>query len=165
MTFHERTVRETSADANVVPQSEEVTATDPTVASDTVVTRSSESRVVEPAVVGRTDRVYRETTVTPSGGEMTRRVVVLIFGIIQILIAARIVLLLLAARGDNGLVSFIYQVSDLFVAPFSGIFNTDALKAGRSILDIAAIAALVGWTLLEAIVFWVVNLFRREPTI
>ena len=150
MTFHERTVRQTSADTET---------------GEPVVTHTSESRVVEPAVVGRTDRVYSETTVTPSGGEMTRRVVVLIFGIIQILIAARIVLLLLGANADNGLVSFIYQLSDLFVAPFNGIFNSDAVKAGRSIFDIAAVAALVGWTLLEAIIFWVVNLFRREPTI
>ena len=150
MTFHERTVRQTSANAEP---------------SDPVVTRTSDTRVVEPAVAGRTDRVYRETTVTPSGGEMTRRYVVLIFGIIQILIAVRIVLLLLAANADNGLVSFIYQLSDLFVAPFNGIFNSDALKAGRSIFDIAAVAALVGWSLLEAIVFWVVNLFRREPTV
>jgi hypothetical protein len=39
------------------------------------------------------------------------------------------------------------------------------VKAGRSVFDIAAVAALVGWTLLEAIIFWIVNLFRREPTI
>jgi len=111
------------------------------------------------------DVVDRTTVVSPSGGELARRLIVLIFGIIQILIAARIVLLLLAAHPDNGLVSFIYQLSDLFVAPFNGIFNSDAVKAGRSVFDIAAVAALVGWTLLEAIIFWIVNLFRREPTI
>jgi hypothetical protein len=165
MTFHERTVRQTSADADVVRRTDETTTTDPALTNDPVVTRTSETRVDAPVVTGRTVRVYSVTTVTPSGGEMTRRVVVLIFGIIQILIAARIVLLLLAANADNGLVSFIYQLSDLFVAPFSGIFNSDALKAGRSVFDIAAVAAFVGWTLLEAIIFWVVNLFRREPTI
>ena len=165
MTFHERTVRQTSADADVARRTQETTTSDPTLMGDRVVTRTSDTRVAGPAAVGRTDRVYSETTVTPSGGEMTRRVVVLIFGIIQILIAARIVLLLLAANADNGLVSFIYQLSDLFVAPFNGIFNSDAVKAGRSVFDIAAVAALVGWTLLEAIVFWVVNLFRREPTV
>ena len=165
MTFHERTVRETSADADVVRRTDESSTTDPALASDRVVTRTSDTRIAAPVVTGRTDRVYSETTVTPSGGEMTRRFVVLIFGIIQILIAARIVLLLLAAHPDNGLVSFIYQLSDLFVAPFNGIFNSDAVRAGRSVFDIAAVAALVGWTLLEAIIFWVVNLFRREPTI
>ena len=164
MTFHERTVRQTTGDADVVQRTQETTTTDPALVSDPVVTQT-DTRVDRPAIVGRTDRVYSETTVTPSGGEMTRRVVVLIFGIIQILIAARIGLLLLGANADNGLVSFIYQLSDLFVAPFNGIFNSDAVKAGGSVFDIAAVAALVGWTLLEAIIFWVVNLFRREPTI
>lgn len=106
--------------------------------------------------------VDRQTAVTPSGGEVARRVVVLIFGIIQVLIVVRIVLLLLDAREGNGIVSFILNASQVFVAPFNGIFNTDALKSGGSILDIAAVAALVGWTILEAIVLWIVQVFRRE---
>ena len=124
--------------------------TDPA-AGGTVVTPTRSSTVVE-----RTD-------VQPSGGEMIRRLVVLVFGIIQVFIVLRIVLLLLDAREGNGLVSFILDVSQLFVAPFIGIFNTDALRASGSILDIAAIAALVGWTVLEVIVLWAVNLMRREP--
>jgi hypothetical protein len=111
----------------------------------------------------RTNAVVERTQVSPSGGEMLRRVVVLIFGIIQVFIGLRIVLLLLNAREGNDLVSFILNVSQVFVAPFVGIFNTDALKASGSILDIAAIAALVGWTILEAIVLWAVNVMRREP--
>jgi hypothetical protein len=31
------------------------------------------------------------------------------------------------------------------------------------VLDIAAIAALIGWTILEAIVIWGTNVLRREP--
>lgn len=111
----------------------------------------------------RTQSVVSTTEVSPSGGEMTRRVVVLIFGIVQILIGLRIVLLLLNAREGNGLVSFVIDLSQLFVAPFIGIFNKDALSASGSVLDIAAIAALVGWTILELIVLWAVNLLRREP--
>lgn len=120
---------------------------------------------VQPAVQApvRTQSVVSTTEITPSGGEQIRRVVVLIFGIIQILIGLRIVLLLLNAREGNGLVSFILDLSQLFVAPFVGIFNSDALRASGSILDIAAIAALVGWTILEMIVLWAVNLLRREP--
>jgi len=128
-----------------------------------------ERRVVttqdDPASVptGGTNQVVERTQVTPSGGEMLRRIVVLIFGIIQVFIVLRIVLLLLNAREGNDLVSFILNVSQVFVAPFVGIFQTDALKASGSILDIAAIAALVGWTILEAIVLWAVNVMRREP--
>ena len=111
----------------------------------------------------RTSVVSESATVSPSGGEVGRRVVTLIFGIIQTFIVLRIVLLLLNAREGNGLVEFILDVSQIFVAPFVGIFNNDALTANGSVLDIAAIAALVGWTILEMIVLWVVNIARREP--
>jgi hypothetical protein len=111
----------------------------------------------------RSSTVVERTTVQPSGGEMIRRLVVLLFGIVQVFIILRIVLLLLNAREGNGVVSFILDVSQLFVAPFIGIFNTDALRSSGSILDIAAIAALVGWTILEVVVLWAVNLMRREP--
>jgi hypothetical protein len=105
----------------------------------------------------------RTSTLSPSGGEVARRVIALIFGLIQAVIVLRIVLLLLDAREGNDLVAFILNTSQLFVAPFEGIFRTNALASGGSILDIAAIAALVGWTILEAIAFWIVNIFRREP--
>ena len=110
-----------------------------------------------------TNRVVERSEVTPSGGELIRRVVVLIFGIIQVFIGLRIVLLLLNAREGNDLVAFILSVSQVFVTPFIGIFRVDALHSSGSILDIAAIAALVGWTILEAIVLWAVNVMRREP--
>ena len=124
--------------------------------------------VVDTPVAGttRSEVVTTGSTVMrPSGGELARRVVVLIFGIIQILIVLRIVLLLLNAREGNDIVSFILNTSQVFVSPFNGIFNKDALAAGGSILDIAAIAALVGWTVLEIIVLWAVNLFRRETVV
>src|SRR5215212_6817772 len=123
-----------------------------------------DSAYVAPAgAATRTNQVVERTEVSPSGGEMLRRVVVLIFGIIQAFIILRIVLLLLNAREGNALVSFILNISQIFVAPFVGIFNSNSLEASGSVLDIAAIAALVGWTILEFIVLWAVNLFRREP--
>ncbi len=134
-----------------------------------VVTQTDEQPgVVDPAYAPvapatRTSAVSERTTVSPSGGEMLRRLVVLIFGIIQIFIILRIVLLLLNAREGNDLVSFILNTSQLFVGPFEGIFRTDNLHSGGSVLDIAAIAALVGWSILEVIILWAVNLMRREP--
>jgi hypothetical protein len=105
----------------------------------------------------------RITTAGPGGAEQIRRVVVLLFGLIQVLIAARFVLLLLDAREANGLVSGILNFSQLFVAPFEGILRTDALKAAGSILDIAAVVAFVGWSILELIVIWALGIFRRGP--
>ena len=128
--------------------------------NDPVSTDPAMAGTVAPA---RSSTVVERTAIQPSGGEMIRRLVVLIFGIVQVFIILRIVLLLLNAREGNGVVSFILDVSQLFVAPFIGIFNKDALSSSGSILDIAAIAALVGWTILEVVVLWAVNLMRREP--
>jgi hypothetical protein len=139
---------------------DEVSTDQPASINQPVYTDPAPAAVVAPA---RSSTVVERTTVQPSGGEMIRRLVVLLFGIVQVFIILRIVLLLLNAREGNGLVSFILDVSQVFVAPFVGIFNTDALRASGSILDIAAIAALVGWTILEVVVLWAVNLMRREP--
>ena len=123
------------------------------------VVRTTDDQVVPS---GTNEVVDSTTVVSPSGGELGRRLVVLVFGIIQLLIVLRIVLLLLNAREGNDIVRFILDASQLFVGPFVGIFNVDALKSGGSVFDIAAVAALVGWTVLEAVALWIVNLFRRE---
>jgi hypothetical protein len=105
----------------------------------------------------------RTTRTGPGGSELARRIVVLVFGLIQIVIGARIVLLLLDAREANALVSAVLNTSQVFVAPFEGILRTDSLHAAGSVLDVTAIVALVGWTILELIVLWVIGIFRREP--
>ncbi len=110
----------------------------------------------------RTDS-RRITRTGPGGSEMARRIVVLVFGLIQLVIGARIVLLLLDAREANALVAGILDVSQVFVAPFEGILRTDSLNAAGSTLDVAAVVALVGWTVIELIVLWAVGIFRRQP--
>ena len=112
--------------------------------------------------VVRTDR-SRITMAGPGGSEMGRRIVVLVFGVIQLIIGARFVLLLLNAREANGLVSGILNLSQVFVAPFDGILRTDALHASSSIFDVTAVVAIVGWTILELIVIWALGIFRRQP--
>ena len=121
----------------------------------------------EPTTVAGRETVraghLRSTTASPSGNETTRRVIVLLFGLIQVVIGARVVLLLLDAREANGLVSAILNISGVFVAPFEGILRTDALHAAGSVLDITAVVAFVGWSVLELIVLWGLGIFRREP--
>ena len=129
-----------------------------------------EERVVrdeEPGTVSDrgTAVVERRVTRTPSGGEVAGRVVMFLFGIVQVLIILRIVLLLLNAREGNDLVSFILNTSQIFVAPFNGMLNIDNLHSGGSVLDVAAVLALVGWTVLEALILAAVGVFRREPSV
>ena len=109
----------------------------------------------------RTDRQI--TTTKPGNPEMARRIIVLVFGLVQVLIGLRFVLLLLDAREANALVSGILDFSHLFVGPFEGILRTDALNSAGSILDVTAVVAFVGWTILELIILWAVGVFRREP--
>jgi YGGT family len=109
--------------------------------------------------------VERRVRRTPSGGEVAGRIVMLVFGIIQVLIILRIVLLLLNAREGNDIVSFILNASQVFVSPFNGMLNVDNLHSGGSVLDVAAVLALVGWTVLEALILAAVGVFRREPSV
>ena len=99
---------------------------------------------------------------TPSGAETARRVVVLAFGIVQLLIVLRIVLLLVGADRANALVRGIYDISGVLVAPFEGILRTDALSSGGAVLDVSAVVALVGWTVLELVIIAAIGIVRRE---
>ena len=113
--------------------------------------------VTEGSVVSETVRH------TPSGAEIARRAVVFLFGIVQALIVIRIVLLLAWANQANQLVRFIYDTSAFFIGPFEGILHTNAISAGQSVLDIAAVVALIGWTILEFLVIALIGIGRREP--
>ena len=122
---------------------------------------------VPPPTVQETVRTdTRHVTRTgPGGSEMTRRVIVLVFGLIQIVIGLRIVLLLLNAHTGNFIVSVINNVGGVLIAPFEGILRTNALSAGGSVFDVAAVVALVGWTIVELIVIWGLSVFRRESAV
>lgn len=126
----------------------------------TVVT---EERTAAPGAATSGVATTSRTIMKPSGGETTRRVVVLIFGIIQVVIGLRFILLLIDADEANALVSAILNFSQIFVGPFEGILRTDALASQGSVLDLAAVVAFVGWSVLELIILWAVNIFRREP--
>ena len=129
-------------------------------------TEQTEHTVVtpDPAAVGASETssmaTRRTTTTRPGGNEMGRRIVILAFGLIQLVIILRVVLLVLDAREGNALVSGILDISTFFVGPFDGILKVNALESGGSILDLAAIVALAGWSILELVVLWALGVFR-----
>ena len=94
-----------------------------------------------------------------------RRVVALLFSILQVLIILRIILLALGANQDNGLVNFIYGVTEPFVAPFRGIFGIDQVSPiGQSVLDVAALVALIGYFLIELLILAILRIADRNTT-
>ncbi len=136
MTDDDRTtVRETTTDP----------VDHPGVAQERVVTREARSRS------------------GPTGGEVIRRIVMLLFGVLQALLILRIVLLLLVANTGNDIVSFILSATNPFVEPFRGVFQLDRVTANQgSTLDVAAIVALIGWTLIEALIVALLSLGARR---
>lgn len=112
---------------------------------------------------GTVRTVSREVTPRgPGGAAFTRRIVILLFGLVQLVIGLRFLLLVLDARESNDVVSGILNLSQLFVAPFAGILQNDALHASGSTFDVTAIVAIVAWTILEVVVLKAVGIFRRE---
>ncbi|MDQ6794155.1 MAG: YggT family protein [Chloroflexota bacterium] len=134
---------------------------------DRTTVRETTTAVDEPVVArpGTSDRVVtREATHRsgPSAGEVVRRFVMLLFGILQALLIIRIVLLLLVANHSNDVVALILGVTDPFVEPFRGMFQLDKVTAGRSMLDLAAVVALIAWTLVEGLIVAVLGLGARR---
>ena len=106
----------------------------------------------------------REVSYRSSPGAMVERLILFIFGLIIGLIVLRIILLLVAARQGNDLVTFIYNISEIFVAPFRGILRIEEVAAGQSALDVGAMVAVVGWFVISLLVFGVLRIFRPSAT-
>jgi hypothetical protein len=98
----------------------------------------------------------------PSRGELVRRVLVLLFAVMQGSIILRLAFLLVDANKTNVLVATVLNVSQVFVGPFEGILNTNALHAGASVLDLTAVVALIGWSILEPVAIAAAAIFVRE---
>jgi uncharacterized protein YggT (Ycf19 family) len=121
---------------------------------------------VQPAPAGSQVNVTDSgsTYVTGTSSYATaRRIVGLLFGVLVTLIGLRVVLLLLAANAGNALVDFIYGITEPLVAPFRGIFSMDVISpTGASQLDIAALVAIVGWSLIAILIIAILRLPDRR---
>jgi uncharacterized protein YggT (Ycf19 family) len=105
----------------------------------------------------------RARTVGPGGPAVVSRFVKFLFGVLQVALILRVILLLLVANPGNDVVQLILNVTDPFVEPFRGMFQLDRVTADQgSMLDIAAIVALVGWTLVEMLILALVRVFDRD---
>jgi hypothetical protein len=140
-------------------------------------TTTTESSTVDPATrtvytdpaapahgtaVRTTEREYQPAG--PSGVTTLSRLVTFLFGVLQAALILRIILLLLVANTSNDVVSLILTVTDPFVEPFRGMFSINRVEAGESRFDVAALVALIGWTLVEALILAALRIFSRRPT-
>ena len=81
-------------------------------------------------------------------------VVGFIVGAVEIFIAARFLGKLFGASAHSAFVNFIYQVSGVFVAPFTGIFGDTGTKTNTfetASLVALVVYAVIGWGLVVMI--------------
>jgi uncharacterized protein YggT (Ycf19 family) len=90
------------------------------------------------------------------------RIVYLVFGIVEAVIAVRFILKLLAANPDAGFTSLIYTVTQPFVAPFQGVFP-DAAGRG-AILEVSSLLAILVYALLAFGIATLVRILGRRQT-
>ncbi len=99
---------------------------------------------------------------------MIASIIYVIGGIIETIVGLRFVFRLIGANGGNAIVSWVYNASTPFVAPFSGILGQDATvvngvgTATTSVFDWAALIALV---VIGLIVGLIGTMFYRRRTV
>ena len=143
MTDYQRTTRETQT---TEPPVDAYNAPAPAVTN----VRTTESASVAPG---------------PGGASLAARIVTFVFGILQALLILRIILLVLVANAGNDIVHFVFSVTQPFVEPFLGMFALNRVTADQgSTFDIAALVALIGWTLVELLILAAIRIFARRPS-
>lgn len=109
----------------------------------------------------------RTAYVEPSRGPLywARRILTLLFTILAVMLALRLILLLLVANQENQIVNFVFDVTEPFVAPFRGMFSFDQVApGGGSVFDIAAVVAFIGWLLIYLLLMAILSLADRDRT-
>ena len=96
----------------------------------------------------------------------TTQLIWLFLGVLEALLALRILLKLMAANPGNAFAAFLYSVTDIFLLPFVGLTGTPAV--GEMVLELTSIIAmlvyaLVGWAV-ERLV-WVIFYRPRGPSV
>jgi len=96
-----------------------------------------------------------------AGVERARQVIYFIFGVVEVLLAMRFVLLLLGANPDSPFVSLIYGLSGIFVLPFQGIFGEPRFDG--SVLEWSSLVGIVVYLLIAYGLARLVELVAAPP--
>lgn len=112
-----------------------------------------------------TDSVDRRTNSREATGSQTLEYLVyFIFGILEILLAFRLVLKLLGANPVNNFVSLIYNASQIFIWPFEGIFSratTEGVET-TAVFEPATLIAIVAYSLIALGIAKLIRIFSGE---
>jgi len=87
-----------------------------------------------------------------------------LLGFAEILLAFRVLLRFLKASAAAPVVELLYAITDILLVPFMGIFKDYTLRSG-SVIDLNALAAMVGYPIILYLIVEIVHLVARgqEP--
>jgi uncharacterized membrane protein len=89
------------------------------------------------------------------------RIIYFLFGVLEVLLAVRIVLHLLAANAGNVFADLIYGLTNPFVVPFATLLANPAIGAG--VLEITTIIAMIAYAILAWIIGRILWLALSRP--
>jgi cation transport ATPase len=69
-----------------------------------------------------------------------------VLGVLEVLLGLRLIFRLLGANEYNNFITFLYTLTHVFVGPFNGIFNDQAL--GHSVFEVSTLIAMLIYALL-----------------
>lgn len=98
------------------------------------------------------------TSSTEPGSRTARRVVGVIFSVVEIILAFRFIFKLLGANPGNGFVKLIYDITQGFVGLFAGIFSKSTTTGAETTsifepgtLIAILVVAIVGWIIMKVL--------------
>lgn len=112
-----------------------------------------------PNAVSQTRTVSRKSFLGDFFVSKVNQIIFGILGIITILLLLRI-FFLVAGANQVGIVSSLINFTNLFVAPFQGIFPAPA--SGNAYLDVASILAIIIWGIAAFIISIVLDWFSSS---
>lgn len=107
----------------------------------------------------QTSKVVSRTPFADFFVSKVNQVIFSIVGILNLVILIRLFLLLVGAN-QVGFTTFIMNITNVFVAPFQGIFPSPS--NGVQYLEAASLAAIVVYTIIALIIATVIGLFSND---
>ena len=95
---------------------------------------------------------------------LAKRITYYVLGVIETLLAFRLVFKLLGANPDSSFVSLIYSVTQVFLIPFEAIFSPAATEGLETtgVLEPATIVAMVVYAVIAMGVIRLIDVIRGE---
>lgn len=92
-----------------------------------------------------------------------KRIVYYILGVIEVLLAFRLIFKLLGANPASGFVSAIYTLTNIFMSPFSGIFRTASARGveTQAVLEPATIVAMIVYAVIAWGIAKLIEILKR----